>query len=455
MKKASIVLTILVGLILGSCSFFNETEPIRRENFLTLADVTGTTSLKEDSPDVRIINVKAKALIKKDDIRNAKNKALEIAEKMAVESMVRELMDAESYNKNYEKIETYLSKNVGNYVVDREVIGEKKIYADQYYGIAAAFKVSRQKVLVALQKDLRLIDASRSTLITVVTSKKDLDLSSIGLKFSDIEDALMNQIQTDLNQRGLTAMDFRNAITAMQTDNKKKELFGKISKEQFMSMVAGSKPEDVSINENLQKAESKYATGLTLLKLLAKVVIEVNILSVSKTGDSMVLNLGVTAKNISVGTGGAFANTIVQVARKAGPNTDDSAMITALIKDAYGDMNKEFIPQVLKEMSTIDVGGDKLIRYELVMKGFDERDFRKIRTEISNSQTDQLRYIDFDNTLKIAQPPINIVFVRFAGKTSELGDKVLQILDKAGILADEPMVAPDLTDLVFVKSEEK
>ena len=454
MKIRNGLLMFAILAFLSSCGMMgSKPKPVTQAEFLTLADVTGRSTLAEDSPDVRVINVKAKAFIKKGDIRAAKRKAIETAGKMAVESMVRELMTAENYNRNYADIQRYFSKNIDKYIVDSEVNGEKRIYQEKFYGISAAMKISRQKTLVALQKDLRLIDASSSTLVTIVTSKKDLDLSAIKFRFSDIEDALMNQLQTDLNQRGLRAIDYRNAIVSMQTDPKKKAAFAKISKQQFMAMVSGSKAEQAGLDQQVQGAEKFYATGLSLLKEIAKVVVEVNVLSVSKTGNSMVLNLNVTAKNISVGTGGAFANSIVQVARRAGPNTDDSAMLTGLIKDAYTDMNQEFIPQVIKEMSTIDVGGNKLVGYELVMKGFTGREPRRIRQAIEKSQSDEFRYIDFDNTLKDVQPYINRVFVRFAGKPSQLGDKVLDILDANNIMANEPVVAPNITDLVFEKSK--
>ncbi|MCP4751060.1 MAG: hypothetical protein GY866_09215 [Proteobacteria bacterium] len=456
MKTGNSVILILVFSMLASCGLLEtKPKPVTEESFLTLADVVGRTSLREDSPDVRVINLKAKAFIKKNDVRAAKRKAVENGAKMAVETMVRELMTAENYNRRYEEIGRYMSKNVDKYIVDRAVNAERRIYLDKFYGVSASFKVSRQKVLVALQKDLKLIDAGGNTLVTVITSKKDLDLSSIGIRFSDIEDALMNQIQTDLNQRGLHAMDFRNAVAAMQTDPKAKGALAKISKRQFMAMVSGSKGEDVVLDQQVRNAEEFYATGLSILKQMAKVVVEVNIISVSKTGSSTVLNLNVTAKNISVGTGGAIANTVVQVARRAGPDTDDSAILTALIKDAYGDMNREFIPQIIKEMSTIDVGGNKLVGYELVMKGFTSRQFRSIRKAIESSENDGFRFIDFDNTLQKAEPSINRVFVRYAGKTSRLGDRIMDIMDGNGQSAEEPIVAPGLTDLVFEKSREE
>ncbi|MBT4641004.1 MAG: hypothetical protein HOC09_19455 [Deltaproteobacteria bacterium] len=451
MKTGNRIFAIIISSLLISCSFSSKPKPITEANFLTLADVTGRTTLRENSPDVRVIGVKSKAFIKRNNIRAAKQKALEGAALIAVETMIRELMSAEDYNRQYEEIGRYFSKNIEKYIIDREVNGEKEIYMGKFYGISATFKVSRQKVLVALQKDLRIVDASGSTLVTVITSRKDLDLSAIGFRFSDIEDALMNQIQTDLNQRGLKALDFRNSIASLQSDPKMKAEVAKISRQQFMAMVAGSKAGDTMLDRQLQDAEAFYASGLSILKKLAKVVVEVNIMSVSKTGNSMVLSLNITAKNISVGSGGAFANTIVQVARQAGPNTDDSAMLTALIKDAYEDMNRSFIPQVIKEMSTIDVSGDKLAFYELVMRGYSGRDFRKIRRMIENAQTDNFRFIDFDNTLKDAQPSMNRLFVRYAGKSSKLADIMLDLLESGKLPADEPIIAPGLTDLVFKK----
>ncbi|MBU2510115.1 hypothetical protein KJ966_02215 [bacterium] len=455
--KSIIVLIAVLSLFVVGCGKTKPTpKPVIEEDFLTLADISGRTSFEEDTPDVRVIKVKAKALIKKDDIRLAKNSALENAGKMAVEAMVRELMTSDDYNRRYEEIERYFSKNIDEFVIDRQVVGERKIYNDKYYGISAAFKISRQKTLVALQKDLRLIDASGSTMVTVITSKKGLDLSSVGYKFQDIEDMLMNQMQTDLNQRGLRAMDFRNAVTAMQTDDKKRAEFAKLSKEQFMVMIAGSSAKNAAFDQQVKEAEDFYATGLTLLRQMAKIVVEINILSLDKTDKALVLGIDVTAKNISTATGGAFAHETFNVARRTGPNTSSAAMITELVRDTYQDMKNRFIPQVIKEMSTVDATGNKLIRYELVMKGFDSQEFRQIRKAVEGSQTDGFRYIDYDNTLKDAVPAsINIVFVRYAGRLSSLADTVLDALDGAGIRTEDPIVAQDLTDLVFQKSKKE
>ena len=448
MRKLNLILSIILGLalLLSGCAA-KKADP-KPENFLTLADLTGRVTLKEDSPGVRVIRIKAKAFIKRNDIRAAKAKAMEIAGAQAVDEMVRELLADEDYNNKFADIEQYLSKNIQKYIVSSEVNDEKKIFDGKYYGLDTAHKVNRQKVLVALQKDLKLINNSASTLVPVITSRKDIDLSKSGFTFRDLEDAMMNQIQTDLNQRGLRAMDFRNAVTSVQTDEKVKKQFAKISKEQFMAIVSGSPADRALLNTQIQNAEAFYTTGLSLLKQMAKVVVEVNIFAVSGNikGD-LALSLNVTAKNVSTGRGGAFANSVINVARRGGPSVIPSAMITGLVKDAYEDMQKEFIPQVIKEMSTISIGGKRLIAYELVLKDFGGAEVRKLRTKLKQSDSDEFRYISYDNSV----PTIVTIIVRHAGNVEDLADKVMIIFDSAGIKAKEPIVAPDLTDLVFVR----
>ena len=450
MQKTTKLLSIIFGLIffISGCADKQPAPQPKPEEFLTLADLSGKVTLREDSPDVRVIRIKAKAFIKRNDISAAKAKATETAMTKAVAEMVRELLPEEDYNNNYEVIEKYLSSNIQKYVDKTEVNDEKKIFGGKYYGVDTAHKVNRQKVLVALQKDLKLINNSASTLVPVITSKKNIDLSKSGFTFSDLEEALMNQIQTDLNQRGLRAMDFRNAVTSVQTDEKVKKQFSKISKEQFMAIVSGSPADKALLNTQVLNAEEFYTTGLSLLKLMAKVVVEVNIFAVSGNvkGD-MALSMNVTAKNVSTGRGGAFANSVINVARRGGPSVIPSAMITGLVKDAYKAMEEEFIPQVIKEMSTISVGGNRLIAYELVLKDFQSKEVRKLRSKLKQIESDDFRYVSYDNSL----PTIVTIIVRHSGKVEDLGDTVMELLDSAGINSKEPIVAPDLSDLVFVR----
>ena len=119
-----------------------------------------------------------------------------------------------------------------------------------------------------------------------------------------------------------------------------------------MAIVSGSPADKALLATQVQDAEQFYTTGLSLLKQMAKVVVEVNIMSVSGNikGD-LALSLNVTAKNVSTGRGGAFANTVINVARRGGPNVITSAMIAGLVNDTYEEMQKEFIPQVIKESS--------------------------------------------------------------------------------------------------------
>ena len=193
LNKNFIISSLLILTIIISGCAAKKKEP-KPEEFLTLADLSGRVTLKEDSPDVRVIRIKSKAFIKRNDIRAAKAKALEIASTQAVDEMVRELLPDEDYNNNFEEIEKYLSKNVQKYIDSSEVNDEKKIFGGKYYGLDTAHKVNRQRVLVALQKDLKLINNSASTLVPVITSRKDIDLSGSGFTFRDLEDVMMNQI---------------------------------------------------------------------------------------------------------------------------------------------------------------------------------------------------------------------------------------------------------------------
>lgn len=444
------IVLLLLTVALVACSK-SKPEPPPPEEFLTLADVSGRPTLVEDSPDVRVIQVKTKSFIKQNDLRAAKTKAVELATVVAVDEMVRELLPSSTYNENYEKIEDYLSRNINNYVDDQEVVGERRIFMGQYYGISAAFKVNRQKVLVALQKDLKLINTSQNALVAIITNRKNIDLSSAGFTFTDLEEAFLNQIQTDMNQRGLQMMDYRNAITSMQNNEDAVREIATISKDQFMALLSDSNSDGNLLAEQIQLSDEFYESGLNVLRQLAKVVIEVNIFAVSGNvqGD-LALSLNVTAKNIASDRGGAFANTVINVSRRAGPNSVQSAMIAGLVQDAYQEMQQEFVPQVLKEMSTISIDRDALVAYDLVFRGFDKNDGGRLRRMIQDKEDKTFRYLSFDNSV----PSIISIRVRHAGRLEDLADRVMRMMDTNSFKVEEPIIAPDIRDLVFLRNND-
>ena len=441
---------LLLTVALVACSK-SKPEPPPPEEFLTLADVSGHPTLAEDSPDVRVIQVKTKSFIKQNDLRAAKTKAVELATVVAVDEMVRELLPSSTYNENYEKIEDYLSRNINNYVDDQEVVGERRIFMGQYYGISAAFKVNRQKVLVALQKDLKLINTRQNALVAIITNRKNIDLSSAGFTFTDLEEAFLNQIQTDMNQRGLQMMDYRNAIISMQNNEDAVREIATISKDQFMALLSDSNSDGNLLAEQIQLSDEFYESGLNVLRQLAKVVIEVNIFAVSGNvqGD-LALSLNVTAKNIASDRGGAFANTVINVSRRAGPNSVQSAMIAGLVQDAYQEMQQEFVPQVLKEMSTISIDRDALVAYDLVFRGFDKNDGGRLRRMIQDKEDKTFRYLSFDNSV----PSIISIRVRHAGRLEDLADRVMRMMDTNSFKVEEPIIAPDIRDLVFLRNND-
>ena len=441
---------LLLTVALVACSK-SKPEPPPPEEFLTLADVSGRPTLAEDSPDVRVIQVKTKSFVKQNDLRAAKTKAVALATVVAVDETVRELLPSSTYNENYEKIEDYLSRNINNYVDDQEVVGERRIFMGQYYGISAAFKVNRQKVLVALQKDLKLINTSQNALVAIIANRKNIDLSSAGFTFTDLEEAFLNQIQTDMNQRGLQMMDYRNAIISMQNNEDAVREIATISKDQFMALLSDSNSDGNLLAEQIQLSDEFYESGLNVLRQLAKVVIEVNIFAVSGNvqGD-LALSLNVTAKNIASDRGGAFANTVINVSRRAGPNSVQSAMIAGLVQDAYQEMQQEFVPQVLKEMSTISIDRDALVAYDLVFRGFDKNDGGRLRRMIQDKEDKTFRYLSFDNSV----PSIISIRVRHAGRLEDLADRVMRMMDTNSFKVEEPIIAPDIRDLVFLRNND-
>ena len=75
MSKRLLIFLLLVTLLAAGCADKKPSQP-KPEEFLTLADLSGRVTLKEDSPDVRVIRIKAKAFIKRNDIRASIAKAL-------------------------------------------------------------------------------------------------------------------------------------------------------------------------------------------------------------------------------------------------------------------------------------------------------------------------------------------------------------------------------------------
>ena len=98
-------------------------------------------------------------------------------------------------------------------------------------------------------------------------------------------------------------------------------------------------------------------------------------------------------------------------------------------------------------MSTISVGGKRLTSYELVFRDFGSKEIRSLRRKLDQGQTDDFRYISYDNSV----PTIVTVRVRYSDSLERLADKIMILLDDSGINSKEPIVAPELTDLVFVR----
>ena len=84
------IVLLLLTVALVACSKSKPELP-PPEEFRTLVDVSGSPTLVENAPDVRVM-VKTKSFIKQNDLRTAKTKAVELATVAADDEMVRELL---------------------------------------------------------------------------------------------------------------------------------------------------------------------------------------------------------------------------------------------------------------------------------------------------------------------------------------------------------------------------
>ena len=83
--------------------------------------------------------------------------------------------------------------------------------------------------------------------------------------------------------------------------------------------------------------------------------------------------------------------------------------------------------------------------------GFAGKQPRVIKNAVNRAETEDFRFISYDNTLGRAKPPINSVVVRYSGSADSLSEKVMNILDELNYGFKEPITAPNLKDIVFEK----
>lgn len=203
---------------------------------------------------------------------------------------------------------------------------------------------SRIRRLMRKQSNRQPGSRNRS-LVAVVTSSPGWDTSSI-FKLSDVEAIFLNHLQAITNQKGFRTIDFRYAANSLASDSSIKSHFKEISEKTFLDIAS------CSGTDKRTTCLKPHFRGLIMLRDMAGVVIEINLKSLTKSEmDStsmMILNVGVHARDII--SGNFVASTVVQVARRGGPNSTDHAMFTALIGDACDNMNKEVLPDVLRNL---------------------------------------------------------------------------------------------------------
>lgn len=416
------------------------------EQFVTLADVPANLRgpVSEDlrnKPNQRIVTLRVKAAIRNNDHNGARERAQAQGRVIAVDQVVRDVLTAKVYNKNYKVIERFIGNRSHNFVVDQMYLGGRPIYKDAYYGIFIQYVVDRNKVLQALEKDLKLVNNAmlgRSVLVEVV-SRKDIDFSRFGsdteFDYDDFIQVTKDKIGTQFFKSGLEVKDLGVALN--------EKAYSETDKKAFWNYLQGRKPGD-GASPTAQKAREYRELGTELLKTLSNVSIEFNVLSFTYNANKEgILQVNLTARRIDQPGGTPISTGLFKAARI--DVNDPNAMIGALIEDIFEEMNRSFIPDVRNELSSLELDEGELVRYELILRGFDRQTNDKIRRTMKNRAIPgTLEMGNFENVV----PGLAKLAVRWNGEILDLNDLIMDTLEKEYKI-EYPSVSENAYDLVL------
>ena len=82
--------------------------------------------------------------------------------------------------------------------------------------------------------------------------------------------------------------------------------------------------------------------------------------------------------------------------------------------------------------------------------GFDKNDSGSLRRMIQDKEDRSFCYLSFDNSV----PSIILIRVRHAGCLEGLADRIIQMIDTNSLEVEEPIIAPDIHNLVFLHNND-
>ena len=82
--------------------------------------------------------------------------------------------------------------------------------------------------------------------------------------------------------------------------------------------------------------------------------------------------------------------------------------------------------------------------------GFDKNDSGSLRRMIQDKEDRSFCYLSFDNSV----PSIILIRVRHASCLENLADRIIRMIDTNSLEVEEPIIAPDIRNLVFLHNND-
>ena len=82
--------------------------------------------------------------------------------------------------------------------------------------------------------------------------------------------------------------------------------------------------------------------------------------------------------------------------------------------------------------------------------GFDKNDSGRLRSMVQDKEYNSFYYLSFDNSV----PSIILIWMRQAGCLEDLADRIIRMMDTNSFEVEEPIIAPDIRNLVFLHNND-
>jgi len=396
--------------------------------------------LRENKTNDRAYVQRAQAPILRENQAKAKSNATKRARLLAIDRAAREFLSRDAYNRNHDKIWQAIRRRPNLYVKQTKNYRSGPLDENRLYGISAGYLIDRTAIAQLLQKQLKILNQSHSSILVLVETPGTQDLKALGYRVADLEAGLVSGLSAQLHGAGFQVMDYQNLLVSLKQNPAIGNAANKLSPQDYFELASQTSG---------AASGPLYTKALPHLKGLAKVVVKLNLEQLSYSNNQLHISMSATAVNIATVSGGSIAQSRFRVLRHGGAKAEPSAMIAASISDLLVEMNQAFLPKIYKEFNVVNQAPGKLLPYRLTLMGFDKEEVGRMIKALKGAEDKDFRYIGQSLLGLREEYPIVEIDLRYGGRPAQLSDRVTKIADTADLSAMPPLVDEGLLDLVL------